>query len=81
MIIVDSENYFDIAEAIYTFCSLNHGGQSCPLYSILSMSSFRPSPLWSESKVETENYWYCELNENNIQDWNESLEKYIVENK
>jgi hypothetical protein len=36
---------FDIAEAIYWFCAWNYDGQGDELYSILSQSKFRPSPL------------------------------------
>lgn len=63
---IDSENYFDYAEAIHCFCTLNHSGQWSELYSILSQSEFRPGPLWSESVVENENPVYSELTEENV---------------
>jgi hypothetical protein len=33
---VNQENYFEAAQALYWYCVDNHGGMSCPLYSILS---------------------------------------------
>jgi hypothetical protein len=33
---VTKENYFEAAQALYWYCVDNHGGMSCPLYSILS---------------------------------------------
>jgi len=32
----------EIHEAIYWFCADFHGGQNCPLYSILSTSAYKP---------------------------------------
>ena len=43
--VVDSENFFDVAEALYWFAIDWHGGQDSLLYSILSTSTFKPSPL------------------------------------
>lgn len=63
---ITEDNYFEYAEAIYCFCSLNHDGQNSELYSILSQSEFRPGMLWSESRCESENSVYSELTESNI---------------
>lgn len=43
----EDDNSLDIAEAIYWFANDWHGGQNSNLYSVLSTSPFRPSPLAS----------------------------------
>lgn len=70
---INEDNYFDYAEAIYCFASLNHSGQGSEMYSILSTSTFKPGPLWSESQVEKCNYVYCEISESNIGAINDQL--------
>ena len=77
LIPIDSENFFDVAEAIHCFCSLNHEGQSSDLYSILSRSEFRPGPMWSESVVEIENCFYNELTEKNVPHYFEALNNFF----
>lgn len=52
---------FDIETAIYWFANQYHGGQNSNLYSVLSTSQFKPSPLHNgiedeESEVATEMY-------------------------
>ena len=74
---INEENYFEYAEAIYCFAVLNYGGQDCPMYSILSMSAFKPGPSWSESEVERENFHYCEISESNIERLNDQLLKFM----
>lgn len=74
---ITSENYFEIAEAVHAFCSLNHHGQSCEMYSILSRSPFRPGPMWSETRVLKENEFYSQINEENVSDIFERLELFL----
>jgi hypothetical protein len=81
MLTVNEENFFDIAEAIHCFATLNHEGQTSALYSILSQSEFRPGPLWSESRVMEENDWFHELTEENIESTFENLQKFMPERK
>lgn len=46
--LVDSDSFTLSAEiAIYWFANDYHGGQAHPLYSVLSTSVYRPSPLTS----------------------------------
>lgn len=52
MTTINSENYFDYVQALYWFCSLEHEGQNCPLYSILSQLHYQPSLTEDESVVE-----------------------------
>lgn len=77
---INAENYFDYAEAIHCFCSLNHSGMGCELYSILSKGRFRPGVFWSEAKVELENSVYSEINEENVAELFEELENFLNEN-
>ncbi len=49
---IDNDNYFDVAEAIYAYCSMHHSGQSSELYKILCQSEFKPGPMWSESRCK-----------------------------
>lgn len=66
--VIDNENYFDVAEALYAWLSLNHEGQSSDKYSMLCQIDFRPSPLWSESRVEEENFYFAEIDEENYEE-------------
>lgn len=50
----DETDEFDIESAIYWLASDYHSGQSSPLYSILSMSKFKPGPSHREVKDEGE---------------------------
>jgi hypothetical protein len=60
--LLDTDNYFDQAEAVYTFCVLNHEGQNSVKYSVLSARlDFKPGHFWSESQVEQENDFYSEV--------------------
>ena len=45
---------FDIEAAIYWFASHYHGGQWSNLYSVLSTSDYRPSPLCRSHEDESE---------------------------
>lgn len=62
---IDSENYFDYAEALHCFLTLNHEGQWSEKYAALCASEFKPGRLWSESRVEVENPVYSEITEEN----------------
>jgi hypothetical protein len=76
---INYDNYFDYAEAIYCFCILNHEGLWSELYSILSQSQFKPSPLWTETRCENENPVYNEINEQNISELFNELQSFINE--
>jgi len=56
--ILDTENYFEQAEAFYTVCILWHGGQSSKLYELSCRIDFRPGHSWNESDVENENEFF-----------------------
>jgi hypothetical protein len=57
--LLDTENYFDQAEAVYTFCVLHHEGQASTKYSIFSSQiPFTPGMAWRESDVEENNEFY-----------------------
>lgn len=77
---INSENYFDYAEALHCFLTLHHEGQNSTKYALLCRSQFKPGPLWSESRCEAENEYYAEITEENYQDLFEQLEKYLEEN-
>lgn len=74
---VNEDNYFEVAEAIHCFCTLNHSGQTSELYSILSRSEFKPGAAWSETQVEQENYFYPELTEQNVSEIFEELTTFL----
>ena len=57
---VDSDDFkFDMEAAIYWYASQHHGGQDTDLYSILSTSKFKPSPLHKSIKDEGETAKMC----------------------
>lgn len=78
---INEENYFEYAEAIHAYCILNHGGQTCPLYQILSMSDFSPGIFWSESKVALDNPVYSEINSSNVESLFNQLTWFLLNNK
>ena len=57
---LNEDHCFDQAEALHCYLSLNHEGQWSKRYKLLCRSKFKPSPLWSESKV-VNNEFYCEI--------------------
>jgi hypothetical protein len=60
---VTKENYFEAAQALYWYCVDNHGGMSCPLYSILS-ARLGYTPSCSELGVNDDDdssLFYAEL--------------------
>lgn len=59
-IVIDDDNYFEIAEAIHTVLTLWHDGSYG--YELLCRSQFEPSMSWSESTVIDENEYYGEVN-------------------
>lgn len=61
-LIINDDNYFDLAEALHAWLSLYHTGQGSIEYNCLSRSQFKPDPMWSESEVERENYFFDEIN-------------------
>jgi hypothetical protein len=60
---INSENYFEVYEAIHTALTLWHGGQDSEEYRLLSRSEFSPGHSWSESDVEENNEYYSEIEE------------------
>lgn len=73
--LLDTEYYFDQAEAVYTFCVLNHEGMSSNKYSILSSRlNFEPGCGWSESDVEENNEFYGE-----VETWDDDKLELFVE--
>jgi len=71
--LITSENYFDVAEALHCFLTLNHEGQGSEKYASLCASKFSPGPLWSEARCERENYIYPEITEENWQEIDAAL--------
>lgn len=67
MLTVDTENYFDVAEALHAWLSLNHEGQSSDTYALLCRSQFNPGPSWSESRVERDNFYFAEIDADNVE--------------
>ena len=74
---VTTENYFDIAEALHAWLSLNHEGQWSETYKLLCRSQFRPGASWSESRVEAENEYYPEINADNAADLMDAVEAIL----
>ncbi len=73
--LLDAENFFDQAEAVYTFCILNHEGMFSTKYKVSCRLDFKPGHGWSESQVELDNIFYPEVSQ-----WSDSeLEKFADE--
>ncbi len=83
--VLDTEEYFDQAEAAYTVCVLWHGGQASLLYELQCRIDFIPGMAWSESEVEENNYHYPEFfkdgkpDESKLELFVEELEHYFEE--
>ena len=80
MLKIDNDNYFDVAEALHCWLTLNHRGISSVEYYLLCKSEFKPGYFWSESQVETENYYYNEIDDSNFERLFNELETFL-ENK
>lgn len=76
--IINQENYFDYAEALHCYLTLNHEGLWSTEYELLCKSKFRPSPLWSESKVELENEVYSLINKDNFESLFSELNDFML---
>lgn len=74
---IDNENYFEIAEALHCYYTLNHEGQASELYQALCESKFKPGMLWSETVVIAENSYFHEITDNNWKQLKENLEQYL----
>ena len=74
---ITDDNFFDYAEAIHCFASLNHSGQWSDLYSILSRSEFSPGPMWTHTRCEQENPVYSEITEQNVSELFEELTNFM----
>jgi hypothetical protein len=66
-IIVTKDNYFEIAEAIHCWLSLNHEGQSSHTYWLLCQSKFKPGAVWSEQRVTEDNEYFPLINKDNVE--------------
>jgi len=78
--LLDVENYFDQAEAVYTFCVLNHEGQNSIKYSVFSSMGFSGGHGWKESDVEKNNEFYPEVStwsDDQLQLFSEELDDYF----
>jgi len=64
---MDKSEAFDRVEALYTWLTLNHDGQTGDRYQALSDlgDSFTPGMGWRESDVEKNNPHYSEISESN----------------
>jgi hypothetical protein len=49
---LNGSNLFDLHQALYWYCHDNHEGQSDTLYSILSQSPYKPSPIETSAAVD-----------------------------
>jgi len=76
---ITEDNYFEFAEALHCWLSLNHEGQSSKHYYLLCRSEFRPDQLWSESRCEAENEVYRLITEENFEELFEELNQ-VMEN-
>lgn len=74
---IDGDNYFDYAEALHTWLSLNHEGQSSRKYELLSQSLFSPGAGYSEERVENENPYYNEITEENYEQIFNEIEEFL----
>ena len=74
---INSENFFDIAEALYTYCSLNIYGIGSSEYQILCCLDFKPGLLWSESRVEKENPYFDMISNDNFKKIYEELTLFL----
>lgn len=70
---INDENLFEWSEALYTWLSLNYDGQWSDRYRAMCSIDFKPGRLWSESRVEKENPYFCEINEDNWEDIFEAI--------
>jgi hypothetical protein len=76
---INSENYFEIAEALHCYLTLNYEGQGSEKYEYLCKSDFRPGLLWSENKVIKENCFYAALTEENWKKIFDDLTEFLKE--
>jgi hypothetical protein len=79
MITVDQDNYFDVAEALHAWLSLNHEGQWSDTYRLLCRSQFKPGASWSESRVEAENPYFSEITADNALALMEAVEAQLAD--
>lgn len=76
---VDRENYFDVAEALHAWLSLNHEGQWSETYKLLCRSRFKPGPMWRESRVESENFYFAEITAENAARLMDEIEAILAD--
>ena len=78
---MDKCELFDLTEALYAYCVLNHSGMHSELYSIQSQISnhYEPSPSFSESEIESDNCFYGEITDDNASRIWTRLE-YVLDN-
>ncbi len=78
--IIDESNYFDIAEAMHCFLSLNHEGQTSDKYGALCQSDFRPGVHWTETRCTATNDYFEMITEDNWEQVNNDLRSYLNNN-
>jgi hypothetical protein len=76
-LIVTDENYFELAEAVHAWLSLNHEGQWSDTYRLLCRSKFNPGPMWSESRVESENPYFTEITAENAEQLMQAIDQFL----
>jgi hypothetical protein len=74
---ITQDHYFEIAEAIHCFASLNHSGQWSELYAVLCQSEFSPGVLWSETRCLADNEYVNELTEETCIQLSNELCEYL----
>lgn len=80
MLTVNKENYFDVAEALHVWLSLNHAGQFSMEYMILGLLDFNPGLNWTEQSVIDGNEFYPMITKDNYLDAFNSI-KAITESE
>lgn len=82
--LLDTENYFEQAEALHTVLTLWHEGQWSKKYELLCRSQFKPGHSWSESDVEENNEFYPiieQYSDNDLEILMNEIKIYLEENE
>lgn len=75
---INSDTYFDIAEALYTWLCLNHKGQWSDEYRRLCQLQFKPGAGWTEQRVMNGNLYFDTIDENNNQEIFDRLLAFLM---
>ena len=75
--ITENHEAFDIAIALYNWCSHNYNGMSCEKYAVMSslVSTYKMSNI-PENDENTE-FYYNDLDENNWEETKQELFRYL----